>query len=119
MFFTNKESGDEEYVCHITYIYKTMEQIDALLASHIKYLEEQYKARRFIVSGRRNPRVGGVILANASSLSEMNAIIEQDPFYRHEAAKYEIIEFIPTKYDTSFVDFMDEVISSEDKQKMN
>ena len=33
---------------------------------------------------------------------EVETIIAQDPFYQHQIATYQIIEFIPTKYSEDF-----------------
>ncbi|VBB07894.1 dimeric alpha-beta barrel [Lucifera butyrica] len=86
---------------------KPLEEIDALLPGHIKFLEHQYKKSKFIFSGRRNPRIGGVILVNVDSERELHSILKEDPFYIHKVAEYETIEFIPTKYDPNFKCFID------------
>ncbi|WP_440604657.1 YciI family protein [Bacillus sp. GB_SG_008] len=59
-------------------------------------------------SGRRNPRVGGIILMNAVSEQEIETIIAEDPFYIHNIARYEIIEFTPTKYTDPFQIFIND-----------
>ena len=41
--------------------------------------------------------MGGIILAKAESQEKIQKIIAEDPFFIHEAASYDIIEFIPTK----------------------
>ena len=88
---------------------KSLQEVDALLAAHVKFLEEQYAQKKFICSGRRNPRIGGVIIANVTDRGELEGILAQDPFYREKAAKYEIIEFTPTKMDERFACFVAEV----------
>ncbi len=85
---------------------KPLERIDELVAAHIKFLDRFYNQGKFIASGRRNPRTGGVILANASSVEEVWDIIKQDPFYIDGAAEYEVIEFIPSNYDSRFECFV-------------
>lgn len=84
---------------------KPLEVIDALLADHRKFLDECYKAGKFICSGPRNPRIGGVILANLN-LAEAQAVVQGDPFYTNQAAAYEFIEFTPLKYDERFACFV-------------
>lgn len=81
---------------------KPLEYLDELIPAHIEFLDHFYKQSNFIASGRRNPRVGGVIIAKASCHDEIWNIIKQDPFYINEAAKYEVIEFSPSKYDPRF-----------------
>jgi uncharacterized protein YciI len=86
---------------------KTLDKIDALLPDHIKYLEDQYEKSKFIFSGRRNPRIGGVILVNTDSENELKDILQKDPFYIHKVAEYETIEFTPTKFDPQFKCFIE------------
>jgi uncharacterized protein YciI len=83
------------FIISLTYI-KPLEEVDALLEEHVEYLKEQYALKNFLVSGRKAPRTGGVILARAVSREEIETIITLDPFYCHGAAEYEITEFTPT-----------------------
>ncbi len=87
---------------------KPLEEVDKALKGHIEYLEKNYSLKNFICSGRRNPRIGGVILCNAKSENEINEIIKEDPFYINKIANYEIIEFSPTKYADGFEKFINE-----------
>ena len=77
---------------------KPIEEIEKNLAEHIKFLDKYYENKKFLISGRRNPRTGGIILVNSNSLEEVSQIIREDPFYVNNLADYEIIEFIPTKF---------------------
>ena len=86
---------------------KPLEEIDALIPAHVEFLDKFYAAEKFIASGRRNPRVGGVIIANATDRNEVWDIIKQDPFYTNRAAEYEVVEFMPTKYDPRFACFVE------------
>lgn len=76
------------------------------LDSHISFLEKYYALRKFICSGRQEPRTGGIILCNAKDKGEVNSIIKEDPFYENNIAKYEIIEFMPTNYADGFKEFI-------------
>lgn len=76
---------------------KPLEEVDKEVNPHREYLEKYYSLQKFIFSGRRNPRIGGIILCNAKDKKEVESIIEQDPFYIKKIAEYEIIEFLPTK----------------------
>ena len=68
-------------------------QIDAHMAAHVRFLKKYYAAGNFLVSGRKIPRDGGIILAVASSRPEIDAIVREDPFCRHGLADFRIIEF--------------------------
>ena len=53
------------FVVTLTYV-KPLAETDALIPAHIAWLERQYAAGHFLASGRRVPRVGGVILSRRS-----------------------------------------------------
>jgi len=84
---------------------KAIEVIDSLLAEHRKFLDEQFKQRKFICSGPQIPRVGGAIIANVG-IDEAREIMNKDPFTIHGAAEYNFIEFTPGKYDERFACFV-------------
>jgi len=70
--------------------------VDALIPAHREFLQRMYHAGTFLLSGRKEPRDGGVILANASSVQELESVLAQDPFHIKAAASYQVIEFLPT-----------------------
>jgi uncharacterized protein YciI len=78
----------------IELVYKaSLEEIDAHMAAHVRFLKKYYAAGNFLVSGRKIPRDGGIILAVARDRQEIEAIVEEDPFHRHGLADFRIIEF--------------------------
>ncbi len=85
---------------------KSIEDVMNNLDDHKNYLEKYYSLNKFICSGRQEPRTGGIILCNARDKIEVNLIIKQDPFYKNNIAKYEMIEFIPTNYADGFKEFL-------------
>ena len=84
------------YLILLKYL-KPLEAVDAAIPAHIEYLDKYYTQGKFLLSGRRNPRNGGVILCRAGDQKEVEAIIAEDPFHIGSIAEYEIIEFLPTK----------------------
>gem|GEM_PF-3826499 len=50
------------------------------------------------MTGRKFPPTGGMILCDASSLEEVQQIIQDDSFTRHEIGNIEITEFVPTRW---------------------
>ena len=70
-----------------------LSKIDAHMPEHVKFLKKYYAAGNFLISGRKIPRNGGVILATAESKSLIEAIIQEDPFYQHGLAEFRVIEF--------------------------
>ena len=85
---------------------KPLEEIDRYLAAHREFLDANFKQKKFICSGRQNPRVGGVIISNVDGIDEAKAIAQKDPFAVNKVAEYEFIEFIPGKYDERFACFL-------------
>ena len=82
--------------------------MEKYLAAHRLYLDENYSSSKFIASGSRNPRIGGVILMNVTK-EEANSLIEKDPFFQNNIADYEIIEFNPVKFDPKFDPFANKI----------
>jgi uncharacterized protein YciI len=78
----------------IELIYKAdLAKIDAAMGAHVKFLKKYYAAGNFLISGRKIPRDGGIILAVGGSREQIQAIIEEDPFYTRGLADVRIIEF--------------------------
>lgn len=84
------------FIISLTYT-KEISEIESFIESHNGFLDKYYTEGKFIVSGRKNPRTGGIILANNTNLEELQIIIQEDPFHQNQLADYEIIEFVPTK----------------------
>ena len=80
------------FVIELTYK-ATLAEIDATMAAHVNFLEKYYAAGNFIVSGRKIPRDGGIIVAVAGSREQIEAIIREDPFYERGLADFRIIQF--------------------------
>jgi uncharacterized protein YciI len=80
------------FVLLLTYI-KPLAEVDALMRRHMAWLDAQYDAGRFIVSGRRIPRTGGVILARGDDREEIEALAARDPFVSCGVATCEIVQF--------------------------
>ncbi|MNN24082.1 YciI-like protein [compost metagenome] len=84
-----------------------LEVVDQYIEEHVQFLNKHYEEKRFIFSGRKIPRTGGVILAKASSKEEVEGLIQEDPFYQQRIAEYEITEIQITKFDDQFGSYMD------------
>ena len=80
------------FVIELTYK-ADLAEIDAHMAAHVVFLKKHYAAGHFLVSGRKIPRDGGIILAVGKSRQEIQTIIEEDPFYQRGLADFRIVEF--------------------------
>jgi uncharacterized protein YciI len=78
----------------IELIYKVaLAEIDAHMRAHVAFLRKYYAAGNFLVSGRKIPRDGGIILAVGESRQQIEAIVKEDPFCARGLADFRIIEF--------------------------
>ena len=78
----------------IELIYKAgLAEIDAHMKPHVAFLNKYYAAGNFLVSGRKIPRDGGIILAVGKSRQEIESIVGEDPFVARGLADFRIIEF--------------------------
>jgi len=89
------------FIFNLTYK-KPISEVEEFLDAHREYLDKNYESGKFICSGRKNPRTGGIILCNCSGDQEAQEIISKDPFYFNGVAEYDIIEFEPSKYSDAF-----------------
>jgi uncharacterized protein YciI len=82
----------------IELIYKAeLAEIDANMRAHMAFLKKHYAAGRFLISGRKLPREGGIILALGDSRAQIEAIVREDPFVARGLADFRIIEFRPSQ----------------------
>lgn len=78
----------------IELIYKAdLSEIDAHMKAHVAFLKRHYDAGRFLVSGRKIPRDGGIILALGESRAAIEALMREDPFCAQGLADVRVIEF--------------------------
>lgn len=78
----------------IELLYKAdLAEIDVHMKAHVAFLKKHYDAGRFLVSGRKVPRDGGIILALGESREQIEAIMREDPFIANDLADFRVIEF--------------------------
>jgi uncharacterized protein YciI len=78
----------------IELIYKAdLAKIDAAMKAHMAFLNKHYAAGLFLISGRKIPRDGGIILAVGESRTQIEGIMAQDPFVTRGLADVRVIEF--------------------------
>jgi uncharacterized protein YciI len=78
----------------IELIYRAdLAEIDAHMAAHMRFLKKYYASGHFLISGRKIPRDGGIILAIGKSRRDIEEIVRQDPFCKKGLAEFRIIEF--------------------------
>jgi len=80
------------FIIELTYK-ASLAEIDRHMPAHVRFLKKHYAAGRFVVSGRKIPRDGGVIVAAGGSREEIETIAREDPFCARGLADVRIIEF--------------------------
>lgn len=83
------------FVILLNYV-KPLSEVDPFVPEHREFLEKHYASGHFLLSGRKQPRTGGVILCRANTRAEVDDIILGDPLHREKVAEYEVIEFLPS-----------------------
>lgn len=87
---------------------KPMEQVSAVVGPHREYLDRFVASGNLLVSGRRNPPTGGVIIAKFPSLDAARAFAAADPFVLAGVASYEFAEFGAVKFNPAIATFVAE-----------
>jgi len=80
------------FVVELTYK-ADLAQIDAAMKPHMVHLNKHYAAGTFVVSGRKIPRDGGIIIATGVERATLEQIMRDDPFVARGLADFKIIEF--------------------------
>jgi uncharacterized protein YciI len=79
------------FVIELTYKVPLAE-IDRHMREHMRFVNKYYASGHFVVSGRKVPREGGIIVA-VGSLEEIEGIAREDPFCARGLADVRVIEF--------------------------
>ena len=85
------------FIIDIHYI-APVEEVDKYIDGHVAYLNKFIGNHTFIIAGRKVPRSGGILIANAGSKEEVEKIIAEDPFYQHKVAEMTITEFLHARH---------------------
>jgi uncharacterized protein YciI len=75
-----------------------IEEVAKITDEHRAYLRELKAKGTLIASGPMDPRVGGVILvrvADDNVQQTLTALRDGDPFFKKDAANYELIPWAP------------------------
>jgi uncharacterized protein YciI len=80
------------FVIELTYK-APLSEIDAAMKPHMAFLRKHYANGTFLISGRKIPRDGGIILALGESREKVEAVMREDPFCARGLAEFRVIEF--------------------------
>ncbi|MBY3255985.1 GTP cyclohydrolase [Rhizobium laguerreae] len=82
------------FILSLTYV-KPNDEADRHMEPHMAWVKEGYAKGWFLVSGRKVPRTGGVILA-IGDRTAIETYVAADPFIIHGVAEYDITELAVT-----------------------
>jgi len=68
------------------------EQVEPHLERHILFVQKYVDSGVFLLTGKKIPRTGGIILAKVESREKLLTLLEEDPFAEFELAEFEITE---------------------------
>lgn len=93
------------YVLLIRYT-KPLDEVQKHQSAHREYLQGLYAQGKLVCSGPREPRTGGVIIANVDSELEVSKIVADDPYFENGVAEYDAVRFVPAQHDPRFAPFL-------------
>ena len=86
----------KHFIVEITYT-ASPEEIAGVLVAHRAFLQTGYERGWLLLSGPLNPKTGGIVVARAPSLAELQAFFSSDPYHLSGVAEHHFIEFDPVK----------------------
>jgi uncharacterized protein YciI len=75
-----------------------VEQLGEILPQHRAFLQTGYEKGILLLSGPREPRTGGIVIARSNSQNDLEAFFENDPYALNKVATHKFIEFNPVLY---------------------
>lgn len=79
----------------------------SLMDDHNNWIQRGFDDGVFLLTGILQPRMGGVLLAHNTTLSELQNRVQEDPFVSKKVVDCEILEITPTDTD-SRLSFLEE-----------
>ncbi len=85
------------FVITVTFM-QPLAEVEKYMDAHRDFLDEALKSGVLLISGGRNPKVGGVIICKFWSMDEAQAFVHQDPLCVANVADYDVVEFTPSRF---------------------
>ena len=86
----------KHFIVEITYLVPAAELGDTV-AEHRAFLQTGYDLGWLLLSGPRNPKTGGMVVARAPELEALQQFFAQDPYLLKNLARHTYVEFDPVK----------------------
>jgi len=75
------------------------EKAGQFMEGHKAWIKKGFDDGIFLLAGSLQPNLGGSIIANNVTISDLQKIVNQDPFVAEEIVSAEILEITPSKTD--------------------
>lgn len=72
-------------------------RIEPIVPEHRAFLQVGYDRGWLLMSGPKNPRDGGMVIARAPAKADIEAFFRDDPYAKAGVATYRFTEFNPVK----------------------
>ena len=86
----------KHFIIEITYTVP-VDQLGDVTPEHRAFLQTGYDSGLLLFSGPQVPRVGGIVVARAASLEEIQQFFADDPYQKKGLGAYRFVEFNPVK----------------------
>ena len=70
------------------------------MKGHSEWIKRGFDDGVFLLAGSLQPNLGGGVMADNTSLSDLQSRVNTDPFLAEKVVKAEILEITPAKADT-------------------
>ena len=74
---------------------RPLAEVDAVRAEHVAHLERHAAEGTVLAWARRDPPLGGVLVAAAPDRASLEQVLAHDPYVKAGVATPEIVEFNP------------------------
>jgi uncharacterized protein YciI len=90
-------AGYEEAMFFVVLLHyvKPLAEVDTVRPRHMEHLERYAKQGVFHAWARRDPPLGGVLVATARDRATLDAIVALDPYVQEGVAQVEVVPFNP------------------------
>jgi uncharacterized protein YciI len=75
-----------------------VEQLTEVLIEHRAFLQTGYDMGILLMSGPKEPRTGGFVIARSDSQVDLESFFKNDPYAIKKVATHSFIEFNPVKF---------------------
>jgi uncharacterized protein YciI len=75
-----------------------IEQLADIVPVHRAFLQTGYDQGILLLSGPREPRTGGIVIARAETQADLESFFRQDPYAIQKVATHSLIEFNPVLF---------------------